>query len=520
VATSSYDVVEYPGGVFAQTHPARLAAIARLHGVPAASPRRCRLLEIGTADGENLFPLALAYPDSEFVGIDLAEAAIVKGNAVRNALGVKNLTLLAVDLCSLPDSFGPFDYVVAHGVFSWVPDVVRDGLLDLCRRVLAPHGVAYVSYNAQPGGHISQMLSEMMRYHIRNITDPGEQIQHARGLMRMVHEGTNVPDPLGGVLKTEARRVFNDFSDAVLYHDDLAELNNRYYFHEFARLTDKFGLQFLAEADYHELTNLTFPPDVAAALDALGKKDRVQEEQYRDFLCLRRFRQSLLVRSDVAVNRDARIASVSNFSVSANPMTPAIPDPDLSAGVRLQFDTVKGSRVTVDHPLAKAALLELSARPLCPMSMPAVLTAATARLGAPPAVDATDADFVYAMFFQAFQVGMVHFTVDPPTFAIVPGPMPRLSPLTRYQLDTGRDFVTTLRHSVVRIETQLTRQLLLACNGTRDRDGILDVVTGWAVTQPPGEGQTAPTREQLRASLAAELEPGLDKAADLALFVE
>lgn len=519
MSTTAYDVVEYPGGVFPQTHPSRLAAIARLHGVPAASPARCRVLEIGTSDGGNLLPMALAYPQSEFVGIDLSEPAVAKGDQSVAALGLKNLTLRAEDLCTLPDSFGRFDYVLAHGVFSWVPDPVRDALLALCRRVLTPNGVAYVSYNTLPGGHVSQMLAEMMRYHTRRMTAPEDQLQQARALMRIVHDGTNVPGPMGEMLKKEARRVFEDFGDPVLYHDDLAEENRRFYFHEFAERADRHDLQFLAEADYHELSNAGFAAPAADLLATLGKQDRVLQEQYRDFLCLRRFRQSLLVRREVEIDEDARFMEVAGFFVTANPLTPE--STDLTPGVRVRFESKKGSLIELDHPLTKAVLLDLAALPNVPRPVEEVVASAARRLGRDPsAVPPHDRKNALYTLFQTFGVGLVQMAVDPPRFAVEPGPRPTLSPLVRHQIESGREHVTTLRHGTAHLGTELTRQLALACDGERDRAAILERVLEWARSRPPVPGQPAESADQLRTRLGGELEAGLRAAAALALLTE
>ena len=58
----AYDQVEYPSLIHPQMHPSRLAAIARLHGIRAAAPGSCRLLEVGCGDGLQLITLAMAYP--------------------------------------------------------------------------------------------------------------------------------------------------------------------------------------------------------------------------------------------------------------------------------------------------------------------------------------------------------------------------------------------------------------------------------------------------------------------------
>jgi len=143
----AYDQVLYPALPFAQTHPDRLVTIARLFGMAAAHPERCRVLEIGSSDGGNLIPMALALPESNFTGIDLAERAVARGCAMIDALGLGNIRLQQMDLMHAGAEMGEFDYIIAHGVYSWVPPEVRDHLLSICRTNLAPQGVAYISYN-------------------------------------------------------------------------------------------------------------------------------------------------------------------------------------------------------------------------------------------------------------------------------------------------------------------------------------------------------------------------------------
>ena len=163
----AYDQVLYPGVPLPQTHPDRLATIAGLFGMTPAAAPNCRVLELGCGDGGNLIPMALTLPASVFTGIDLAEPAIARGCALANTLGLENITLRHLDLMRMgPDlgefDYGVFDYIIAHGLYSWVPPEVRDQLLSLCRAHLAPQGVAYVSYNAGPGFARRRMFREMM----------------------------------------------------------------------------------------------------------------------------------------------------------------------------------------------------------------------------------------------------------------------------------------------------------------------------------------------------------------------
>ena len=157
-----YDEVEYPSRSFSQTHPARAAAIGTLLGMTPPSPASCRVLEVGCGSGWNLIPMAAALPEARFEGFDLAQSAIESAKRDAASLGLSNLRFEHLDLMNLPADFGQFDYIIAHGFYSWVPAPVRLKLLDLCQKHLAPNGLAFVSFNAYPYARLRLMWREMM----------------------------------------------------------------------------------------------------------------------------------------------------------------------------------------------------------------------------------------------------------------------------------------------------------------------------------------------------------------------
>ena len=157
-----YDVVPYPGFSYPDTHPDHLAAMAILHGLAPAPVDRCRVLEVACNEGANLIPMAYAIPKSEFIGFDLADLPVERGQQRIRALGLANIRLFQGNLLEAGAELGRFDYIIAHGIYSWVPEPVRNRLLALCHELLTPHGVAFVSYAALPGGHLRNMLREIM----------------------------------------------------------------------------------------------------------------------------------------------------------------------------------------------------------------------------------------------------------------------------------------------------------------------------------------------------------------------
>jgi SAM-dependent methyltransferase len=253
--------------------------VATLFGMHPAHPAACRLLELGCGDGGNLVPMAYALPGSAFTGIDLSATALARAGRLRDALGLENLTLRRADLEALPE-LGTFDYVVAHGVYSWIEPAARDALLAACRAHLAPGGVAYVSYDVFPGGHMREITRQMLRWHLRDIEDPAERIEQARALLTAVSEAG----------QSQAEWALGQ-SDPALYHDELAEHHEAVLFSDFVAHAARHGLQFLAEADLWEMQAGIVPPGLA--------DDLIAREQYLDFFKGRMFRQTLLCHAEV-----------------------------------------------------------------------------------------------------------------------------------------------------------------------------------------------------------------------------
>jgi SAM-dependent methyltransferase/methyltransferase-like protein len=512
---TAYDSVRYPSLPFQQTHPARLAGVARLFGVAAASPARCRVLELGCGDGDNLLPMAAAYPASEFVGLDLAPTAVEKGRRTAEALGLRNVELRAADIREAGDGLGEFDYVVAHGVFSWVPDDVRDALLGLCRRVLSPTGVAYVSYNALPGCHVRRVFWDVMRFHTHGITDdPPLKMRQARAVLHFLAEGISPKSPLGEYMKQEARHVARERHEAVLFHDDLADVNTPFYFHEFAARAAGHGLQFLAEADLSDMEDGGFPPEVAARLADLAAVSVVHQEQYRDFLQMRRFRQTLLVRDDVTVERPAAAGRVPGLAVAFETRPDGGAEADLSPGAAVRFRGQSGAAVTVDHPFAKAALAALARAWPHPLPFETVLTRAAALLGGGPSAD--DRRVAAEVLLAGLTAGVLLGFVDPPATAADPGVFPRLSAFARHQLDAGGVVLTNGLHLPVKIDDAVTRRLLWLMDGTRDRQAVVADLVRWAEGEA---GDAAFDAASVWAHFTREIDAGFAKAAELALLV-
>lgn len=297
-ASDLYEDVRYPGFPFSQTHPDRLAMLARLHGLEPAPPDACRVLEVGCADGINVLAMAGSSPGLEAVGIDRAAGPLQHGRELAEAAGLRNARLEAMDVRDAGTELGRFDYVVAHGLYAWVPDDVRDALMALLRDCLAPQGVAFVSYNAHPGAYLRAMLRDMALMHAGPGAAPEERAARARELYELMAPWVeDRPDAYGAVLEHELERL-RRLKTPGLLHDDLGEVYRPVWLRDFVAHAREHGLEYLCEAEVSELLADRHPEGFDAVLDDLAGGDRVAWEQYADFLAGRTFRQTLLCRAE------------------------------------------------------------------------------------------------------------------------------------------------------------------------------------------------------------------------------
>jgi SAM-dependent methyltransferase len=493
----AYDTVEYPSVALPQAHPGHLHAVARMFGVAAAPVERCRFLEIGCGDGTHSIAAALALPDAAFVGIDLSSVAVERGNSVIAELGLSNVSLYAADLTTwVPPSNG-FDYVVAHGLYAWVPQSVRDALLAIIARTLRPAGVGYVSYNTYPGCYIRRMVWEILRYHTRDVAEPLKKIQEARELLKFLAAGQPAKrEDVTAMYSKELDHLLNEHDPRVLYHDDLGPFSEPLYFHEFAAHAGKFGLRFVAEAEPNAMESRAFPPTVAGVLDGLAERDPLVKEQYLDFLRLRRFRQTLLSVDGASPRARPDAGVVSSLAVSGKPK-PATDVVELAPGVAVTFTADRGAMAKTDLPLAKAALLELAIRWPGRVAFRELVKLAANRLDRKPTEEDSRqlADFLAAVWMAE----LVSFHGDLPRYVDTVSERPVASPLARIQLRSGQ-FASTLLHVSMRFDDEPSRKMVQLLDGTRTIDEVAAAMTD---AFPPDK---RPDPAALRAGLERNLE--------------
>jgi hypothetical protein len=289
-AQDPYDAVAYPSFPYPDTHPDRLAAMAILHGLSPVPVERCRVLEIACNEGANLIPMAYAIPGSEFVGFDLARLPVERGQERIRELGLKNAWIFAGDLLDAGKELGQFDYIIAHGLYAWVPAAVRERLMAVCGELLTANGVAFVSYNALPGGHLRRMTRDMMLYGVKDIEDPQQRVPVALGFLHLVVEARPEGDAYRLLIEEQLKKM-EKLGPEVTYHDEMTDAYHPVHFFEFVEHARKHGLQYLSEAVLPPPTDPCYRSEVRQALKNAAGDDILKQEQMLDFLRARMYRR-------------------------------------------------------------------------------------------------------------------------------------------------------------------------------------------------------------------------------------
>jgi hypothetical protein len=479
----SYDSVDYPSSALPQAHAGHLCAVSQMFGLDCAMVERCRYLEIGCGDGTHLIASAIGLPNATFVGIDLSRTAIERGTRIVAELGLANVSLAAADLTSWDPPAEGFHYVMAHGLYSWVPKPVRDALLSLIARSLKMRGVGYVSYNAYPGCYIRRMLWEMLRMHVEGITDPSAKIKGALELVQFLKVGLpKKKDAPLALLVPELDELLENRDPRVLYHDDLGEVNDPVYFRDFVAHAGRHGLRFVAEAEQFQMETRGFPREVAGILNGLAASDVLKKEQYIDFLLLRRFRHTMLTNDGALPREDPDPKRIVELFVSGNPK-PEGETADLSPKVAVTFRSGRDAAATTDLAIGKAALVVLASNWPARISFPELVQLAAQLLGRTP--EPKDEEDLGSMLTATWMAGLIELHGHNPRFAEVVSENPIASPLARLQLRTG-NFASTLLHGTMRFDDEPSRLLVQLLDGTRDRARIAkDMMSAFPVDKRP-----------------------------------
>jgi SAM-dependent methyltransferase len=459
-ATNDYDLLPYPSMPITYTQPAHLAALATLFGIVPPAAECARVLELGCASGGNIIPLAARFPRASFLGIDLSHRHIADGNERIAALGLGNVRLEHGDLTTLDLAGAEFDYIICHGVFSWVPKHVQDAILRLCNAVLAPNGMVTISYNVLPGWHLRTAIRDLcLRYAGKDGT-PQRRVARARAALAQIADASEAAEPYGILMRTEAARLKNVPASYIL-GEFLAPENNPCHVQDFIAQAADHGLDFLCEADLLAGVPPALNAEIRGRVTSFTNGNRTGAEQDIDFLTGRLFRRSVLVRQ----------RQVTDF--------PLVPSPDnlrslhVSSALRLDaarttqqtvvFADDQGRPVSIGNPIVTEAMTRLAE--VYPETL--AIQELTRSEGLAPEAQERIRQAIFSMVLA----GRVTLSVLPLRAGQADHERPTVWALARSEAASGQPWVTSLHHTGVPSRPVL-KLLLPYLDGTHDRAAL------------------------------------------------
>jgi len=463
MSSSAYDSVPYVGQAHRITHISHLFVTATVLGAAPPPPRTARVLELGCARGDNLVAMASSMPDAHFIGIDYSPVQIEQGQEMIRALGLTNVELTCQSVVDFDGAGGPFDYIIAHGLFSWVPTELQRPILDLIARHLTPSGIGYVSYNTLPGWNARTTVRDLMRFHAAGIDDPTEKVHAARGALEFVRSIATNPillSILDGIIEESKSQ-----EDWYIFHDWLEHDNNAFYLVDFVAMCAEAGLDYLGDASIAMMLTSNFGEK---AREALASSDnQIRTEQYLDFLANRTFRQTLVRRQGMPQSSKPDLAALVRTSFLQSKLTSHSVEDGLHS-----FGFYNGTIAVQTNDPALVAVMSVltdSARYLMPFDRLVELTVSQYGI---PAETARTVLTDHAM--RLFLSNALWISDQPSPCVQSPSARPVALPLARYQAKTA-NAVTNANIERMQLTPPL-HALLLLLDGTRGPRQLLEAV--------------------------------------------
>jgi methyltransferase-like protein/2-polyprenyl-3-methyl-5-hydroxy-6-metoxy-1,4-benzoquinol methylase len=458
-----YDQLPYISRPFPQTRPAHLAGLARLFKLEPPPVAHARVLELGAAAGGNLIPLAARHPDAQFVGVDLSGVQVAQAQERINQLNLRNIKIEVKDLTDITAEFGEFDYIICHGVYSWVPGPVREAILRICRDNLSPQGLAVVSYNVLPGWRLPQVMRDAFLDTLPVDAPPQERNVRARELASLLVAHCSGTNAYRQVSADWGNRVMN-FADDYLGHEFLEQNNEPCTFSTFMNQANAHGLSFLAEAELHTMVLDNMATATAEKVRELTQNALIPTEQIMDVLTGRTFRHTVLVKGaqEPRINRQLSLQSVAGLHLTARAN---LVIEKLNRGA---YVTSEGSLALNTPNNATTAMAQRIAARLPGSSCAHDLVK--------PGAYMAELQLAQDLIFKMALRGLGALSTEPVVTARSLPERPEVDPLVRQDAARGAAFTANLRHEHASLDA-LSQLVLPLLDGTRDTEAILEKVS-------------------------------------------
>lgn len=466
VVHDSYDELPFESKISRTRHIDRLATVATLLGTTPPNVRTSRVLEIGCSTGGNLIPMALEFPHATFVGIDLSQPQIQTAIARRERLGVKNLGFLAGDITKTPLPHEEYDYVICHGVLSWVAEEVRAAILSLISRILTPFGVASVSFNTYPGWAIRGIVRRVLLRSDERTKSSLERVQKARETIRGFQEALGHDRFYSLALQRELERIQSE-SDSYLFHEFLERENTPLYLTDFVKECRSHQLSYLGDARwgrnlYLRRALLDLPEE---AMQQGGSW--LECEEYLDDVFNTGFREAIVCKGE---SREPNWGSLHTCFVAGQLKRTS--EGPLRLDTVEEFVDSRGRPHTALEPLEKVVLMNLSSS--WPEPKPFEQLRKEVEEGLAFFGERADGERLESYVKELLLRDMADVSIAPPSLTRTPGEELAVQPWIVAQSETG-PAVTNLWHETVEVG-DLERRLIAAIGAGKTRGELEDTL--------------------------------------------
>jgi methyltransferase-like protein len=435
-----------------------------------------------------------------------------------------------MDMMDMDESFGQFDYIIAHGVYSWIPPQVQVKLMQICKQNLSPNGLAMISFNVLPGWGQRKMVRDMMMFHSRQELEPMERVGKSREML----------DFLKSDCSSDHEKKYKEYLDETV--ESIQEFSKnkgdlQYWYHEYlddfltpewltdvAARAEKVGLQYLGETEMAKMFRPNSFSDSVTEFIQKNARNVVEQEQYVDFITNRMFRRSIFCHQGLIPVSEPGDAQLENLFVCAN-MVPTEKKVEITDESVIHFEALKTFKTELSDPLEKAALMVLYDQFPRFVSYCEVIQKAVELAGLPVPVDPETErerrEKVTKLLFNLYTLSssMVDFCTWLPNCVYQVSDHPKASTSARLQASIGRT-VTNLRHVTLDMD-DWNRYLLWSLDGNRSLREVKDMVIAAvkAGKLPPFQKRSPEDFESYRRDVETELDERITGLSQVELLV-
>ncbi len=345
--------IDYTWGFYSEFAPVHLRWIAASAGyAPRATDQGFTFIELGCGLGASTSMFAACHPEGKFYGIDFNARHIAAGADFAQKGGLTNVEFLARSLTDIdPDELPDADYIVAHGVYSWVNADVREAMHRFIAKKLKPGGILYLSYNSMPGQALVEPVRQWMLEVAANTPgDTEKKVKAAVSALVAFTEKNPRAFGHGDRVKKLVERLKTASVNYVAHEYFNAEWAS-FYFTDVARTFRPMGLAFAGDARaMRNLPELQVKQGEASEL--MKERDRVRRRFNLDYLVDESFHRDVWVRAPELI---ATPDIVQNRTVRATRVGTIRPAADLKREVKVPVGTLRFATPFDDRLIEKIA---------------------------------------------------------------------------------------------------------------------------------------------------------------------